>query len=258
MNKSTLSQRQRRIIEISQTQSTLSVPDIANLFSVSEMTIRRDLRQLDHAGLLRRIHGGAIADRGRSYEPAYMTRAGEQTKQKEAIGRYAAGLVAEGDSIVLDVGTTTLEIARCLAGMQNLTILTSSLRIANVLADSPGVRLIVTGGVLRSGEQSLVGHLAERALQDFHVDKALIGVGGIDPQNGLTEFNLEDSLVKRVIVEHAKKVIVATDSSKLGRTCLNSVAPLARVDVVVTDEAASPAIVNSIRQKGIDVIVVPV
>jgi DeoR/GlpR family transcriptional regulator of sugar metabolism len=255
---SALSERQRGILEIIQTQSTISVPELAKRFSVSGMTIRRDLRRLDHTGLLRRVHGGAIADRGRSFEPAYLTRASEQERQKEAIGRYGATLIAEGDSIALDVGTTTLEIARRLVGMQNLTIITSSLRIAAVLADSPGVRLIVSGGILRSGEQSLVGHLAERALQDFHVDKAFIGVGGIDPQNGLTEFNLEDTLVKRVIIEHAKKVVVAADSSKLGRTCLNLVAPLARVDVLLTDDGAPPGVINALRQKGLEVITVPI
>lgn len=256
MSKSDISERQRRILETSRTQSTLSVPDIAKKFSVSEMTVRRDLRQLDRMGLLRRVHGGAVADRGRSFEPSYLARAGERMPQKQAIAQRAASLVSAGDSIVLDVGTTTLEIASRLVDMQNLTVVTTSLRIANVLSDSPGVRLIVTGGVLRAGEQSLVGHLAERALQDFHVDKALIGVGGIDPVNGVTEFNLEDTLVKRVILEHAKKVIVAADSSKLGRTCLNAVAPLSRVDVLVTDEEASPTIVSSLRQSGIDVVVV--
>jgi DeoR/GlpR family transcriptional regulator of sugar metabolism len=154
----------------------------------------------------------------------------------------------------LDVGTTTLEVAKCIAGMQNLTVITSGLRIAAVLANSSGIRLIVSGGILRDGEQSMVGHLAERALQDFNVDKAFIGVGGLDPLNGLTEFNLDDTLVKRVIIEHAKKVIVVADSSKLGRTCLNAVAPLSRVDVLVTDADAPQEVVALLRQRGIQVI----
>jgi len=247
-------QRRKRILELIEAKNSISVAELGQIFGVSEMTIRRDLRSLDREGFLKRVHGGAIADRGRSYEPPFLIRAPESAGEKEAIGRKAASLVKDGDSVALDVGSTTLQVAKALVGVQNLTIITSSLRIAAVLSSAPGIRLIVTGGIVREGEMSLVGHLAQRAYQDFRVDKAFIGVGGLDLANGLTEYNLEDALVKREIVNHAARVIVVADSSKLGRTCFASVAPLSRVHTLVTDSHGPAELMAKLVQKGVEVI----
>jgi DeoR/GlpR family transcriptional regulator of sugar metabolism len=181
-------------------------------------------------------------------------RSGKNLAQKLAIGRAAARLVKDGDSLALDVGTTVMDVAKSIVGIQNLTVVTASLHVANILADAPGIRLIISGGIVRGGEWSMIGHIAERTLRDFRVDKAFIGVGALDLNAGLSEYNLEDALVKRVIIEQAAQVIVTADSSKLGHTSLVSVAPLSVVDVLVTDSQASPSFLDALREKGVEVI----
>lgn len=248
-------ERRKLILEQVETNNAVSVADLCARLDVSEMTIRRDLRILSNQGLLLRVHGGAVSRRGRSYEPPYLVRVTSNVELKEAIGREAARLVQEGESLAIDVGTTTLEVAKHLVGVPNLTVVTSSLNIANVLADSPNIRLIVSGGVVRPQERSLVGHLATRTFEEFQVDKVFIGIGGIHPEAGLSEFNLEDALVKQAMIQHAEQVIVVADSTKLMRTCFALVAPLSVVDVIVTDWMASEEAVGVLRDRGIEVII---
>jgi DeoR/GlpR family transcriptional regulator of sugar metabolism len=170
--------------------------------------------------------------------------------------------VLDGDSLALDVGTTTLEIARALDGKRNLTLLTASLPIANEVVSrlslTADVRLILTGGIVRSGELSMVGAIPVRTYADFHVDKAFVGVGGISLEDGLTEYNLEDALVKQALLRNARQRIVVADSSKFGRTTFTAVAPLRQVDTVVTDSGLEPALRQALEAQGIEVLIVPV
>lgn len=234
----------------------MTVNELVAQLGVSEMTVRRDLDELERQGFLRRVHGGAVSARGRSYEPPFLTRSLVHKEEKVRIAAAAAARVHHGDSIALDVGTTTLEIAYQLAGKRDLTVITPSLRIAMVLAEQPGIRLILTGGILRHGELSLVGHLAEEAFRQFFADKLFLGIGGIDLEAGLTEFNLEDALVKKVMLRRAKEIIVVADASKFGRVAFASVAPLDVVHTLITDSSVPPSIVNGLRDKGIEVIIV--
>jgi DeoR/GlpR family transcriptional regulator of sugar metabolism len=250
----TATERRQRIIERIETEGSIAVADLSRRFAVSEMTIRRDLRALENEGLLRRVYGGAISARGRGYEPPYLVRAAKQGGDKQRIGQRAAELVYDGDSIALDVGTTTLEVARHLKGKQNLTIITASLPIANELVNHPGIRLIITGGILRDGELSMVGHLAERSLRDVHVDKAFVGIGGISLEAGLTEFNLEDALVKRAMIACAAECIVVADSSKFGCTAFAAVAPFSQVRTIVTDVGLGDEMVARLRAANIELI----
>lgn len=248
-------ERRKLILELVDTHNSVSVTELCERLDVSEMTIRRDLRLLSDEGLLKRVHGGAVSRRGRSYEPPYMVRAGANIEQKQAIARAAAALIEEGDSIALDVGTTTLELAKVVAKLSNITVVTSSLPIANILCESSDIRLIISGGVVRQQELSMTGHIAKRAYQNFWVDKAFLGIGGLDVNAGLTEYNLEDALVKQAIVDHAEKVIVIADSSKLGRTSFAWVASLASIYTLVTDWMAPPDLLDEIREHGVEVIV---
>ncbi|MFQ5855986.1 MAG: DeoR/GlpR family DNA-binding transcription regulator [Anaerolineae bacterium] len=247
-------ERRQRILELIETDGSVSVDELAQRFDVSEMTIRRDLRMLDSDGLLRRVHGGATSSRGRSYEPPFLLRTKEQAEAKARIGELAAEMISDGDSVALDVGTTTLEVARHLEGKQNLTIVTPSLHIANVLAGQPGIRLILTGGILRPGELSLVGHLTERAFKEFHVDKLFLGIGGISFEAGLTEFNLEDALTKRAMLRCAKEYIVVADASKFGQIAFAAVAPLSVVHKVVTDSSLDSQTVDRLQEMDIEVV----
>jgi DeoR/GlpR family transcriptional regulator of sugar metabolism len=253
------SERRRKIIEIVQESGGRSVTDLVGLFGVSEMTIRRDLRDLDREGLLRRVHGGAVSNLGRSYEPPYSIRSTRNDQKKRAIGRVAADLVQDGDSLALDVGTTTIEIALALQGKHNLTIITASLPIANQIVSSHSltsdVRLILTGGIVRPGELSMIGDIAARSYADFHVDKAFIGVGGISFEDGLTEYNLEDAMVKKHLIRNAHQRILVADSSKFERTTFTSIAPLNVINTIITDSDISDDIVESLQRIGIQVLV---
>lgn len=246
--------RQQAILQLLETQGVVRVAELCERFGVSEMTVRRDLNELEQAGLIRRTHGGAVSARGRSFEPPYLVRAHTNQSQKERIGRVAASLVQDGDSVALDVGTTTLEVAHALRDKNNLTVLTHSLHIAHVLAGHPLIRLIVVGGVLRPGELSLVGHLAERAYREFHVDKLFLGVGGLSVEAGLTEYNLEDALVKQAMLQSAKERIVVADASKLERVAFARVAALSDIDILVTTSEADPSILKRIEEVGVRVL----
>ncbi len=250
-------ERHAKIVEWVLEKGSISIAEIARLFNVSEMTARRDLNELDRQGLLRRVHGGAIANLGRSYEPPFNTRATKNQPAKRAIGRKAAELVYDGDSIALDVGTTTLEIVPHLKARRNLTIVTSCLQIANAVVNHLSLevdaRLILTGGIVRPRELSMIGAMAERIYQELHVDKAFIGVGGISLEDGLTEYNLEDTQIKQVLLRTAREKIVVADSSKFGITAFASIAPLSAIDAIVTDTNAPYAMVEALEKMGIQV-----
>lgn len=249
-----LEDRQRQILEALETKGSVVMSDLVARFVVSEMTIRRDLDTLESKGLLKRVRGGAVSSRGRSYEPPFLIRASKNQAEKQRIAHAAAEMIHDGDSVALDVGTTTLEITKHLAEKRNLTIVTASLHIANVLARHPDIRVILTGGILRPVELSLIGHVAEQTFSEFYVDKLFLGVGGIDFQAGLTEFSLEDALVKRMAIRNAKEIIAVADSSKFGQVALAEIAPLNVLSCLVSDNGLDPAICSRLEDKDVTVV----
>lgn len=255
-------ERQQKIIEMVVESGQISINKICEVFDVSEMTARRDLTTLDRQGLLRRVHGGAIRSLGRSYEPPFSTRATKHQLLKTKIGLRAAELIFDGDSIALDVGTTTLEIIPGLKNHHDLTILTSCLQIANAVVSTlsieSDVRLIVAGGIMRPRELSMVGSITEHVYAELHVDKAFLGIGGISLEDGLTEFNMEDARVKQSLIKSAQEVIVVADSSKFEQTTFTSVASLEMIDCIVTDSHAPDQVVRELEKRGVEVVIVEV
>jgi DeoR/GlpR family transcriptional regulator of sugar metabolism len=251
--------RQKLILDLINREHRVTVEELCEQFAVSEMTIRRDLRVLEQEGLLKRTHGGAVSNLGRSYEPPLLIRAAENTAAKVAIGRKAAEMVRDGHSIALDIGTTTLEIVRALHDKHNLTILTASLPIACEIASTfplgSDIRLILTGGIVRAGELSLIGDIATHTYSHLHVDVAFIGAGGIHLEEGLTEYNLEDTQVKQVLIRTAQEKVLVADSSKFGRATFASICPLSAIDTVVTDSSIEPDIVRALRDRHIRVVI---
>jgi DeoR/GlpR family transcriptional regulator of sugar metabolism len=243
--------RHNTILREIEDRGSVRVLDLARRLDVSEMTIRRDLADLEKAGSIKRVHGGAVSARGRSYEPPLMLRAAENLAAKQKIAKLAASLVADGDSLALDIGTTTLELASYLAERRNLTVVTSSLHIANRLFAQPDIRLIVSGGIVRPGEASLVGDLAQRTYADLYVDRLFLGVGAVEANAGLTEYNWDDALVKQAMIRSAKEVILLVDASKFDRIAFARVAPLAAIHQLVTDRLPGEEILKICDQLGV-------
>ncbi len=250
----TLHDRRAAILSALARSGDVGIAELASSLSVSEMTIRRDLELLENKGRLRRVRGGAISTVSRSYEPTFALRQGHARDEKAAIGRAAAALLADGETAILDVGTTTLEIARSLHGRRHITVVTPSIAIAAELGNEPEMRILVTGGVLRSGELSLVGAAAESTFKRLNCDVVFLGVAGVDAEKGLTEYNLDDASVKQAALVAARRCIVVADSSKLGRVALANIAPLTGIDVLVTDALPDHPSVAAIVAAGVELV----
>jgi DeoR/GlpR family transcriptional regulator of sugar metabolism len=244
-------ERRQHIFKAIEASGVASVRDLAQRFDVSMITIMRDLQELEQEGLIRRVHGGAISVRGASYEPPFSARESQLSPEKQRIALKAVELVADGDSLILDVGTTTLEIARALKGKRNLTVLVTNLRAALELASQPAIQVIVIGGKLRSSELSMIGHLAEQTLRTFQVDKAFIGVGGVTVSHGLTEFNFDEAGTKRTMIERARQAIVVADHTKFGKIMLTQVAPLSDISLLITGSELDEEQKHELEEAGV-------
>jgi DeoR/GlpR family transcriptional regulator of sugar metabolism len=240
-------------LELLQERGEVSVAELSERAGVSQMTIRRDLEALEQEGALRRVHGGAIDLASRGYAAPYSVRAQRARDDKVRIGEAAAAMLSERETVILDVGTTTLQVAKALPRRRNLVVLTPSLQIANVLAKHRGIRLMVTGGTVTAGELSLVGDLAEEAFSRLRFDTLVMGIGGIDVASGCTEFSLDDARVKRAALECVRRCIVVADSSKV---TFAKVCPLERVDVLVTDSGATKEFLAALEAEHVEVVVV--
>ncbi|WP_433330747.1 DeoR/GlpR family DNA-binding transcription regulator [Spirillospora sp. CA-294931] len=230
----------------------VSVGDLAVAAGTSEMTIRRDLEQLAAQGLLRRVRGGAVSLLARGEGPPFALRELEEVEEKRRIGAAVAGLIRDGEAVVIDSGTTGLEVARALAG-RRVTAMPLSLHAANALANSASARLIQPGGEVRPGELGVSGPLAESALRALRFDTAVLTCCGASIEHGVTAYDLADAAVKSAAVAASRRVILATDSTKFARTAMAVVVPFDRIDVLVTDTGASAATVDALRGLGIEV-----
>jgi DeoR family transcriptional regulator of aga operon len=247
-------ERRERIQAYIYAQGRATVSELCGAFSASEATIRRDLDELAEKALVERVHGGAqMPESARPEAPVYR-RASAQGEEKRAIGRAAAALVADGETVFLGSGSTVLEVARCLVDRE-ITVITNSIPVCNTLAESPGVNLIVAGGFLRKAELSLVGHTVEQMLADLRGDKVIMGIQGIHLQHGLTNSYLPESIVDRTIVGFTSQLVVVADHTKFGKTNSAFVADLSAVNTVVTDERTPREVVNALMGRGITVVV---
>lgn len=253
MNITSVEIRKTYILKEIESHGVASISDLASDLSVSEMTIRRDLTDLEKEGMVRRVRGGAINASGRSYEPPLTLREQQNIQAKELIGKRAAEMVLEGNSIALDVGSTTLEVAKNLEGKRNITVLTASLLIANQLSSYPDIRTVISGGILRQGENSMVGELARRAFEGLFVDQLFLAVGAIDEHKGLTEYNWDDTLVKKSMIRCSKEVILVADSSKFDRVAFAFVAQFDAIHHLITERMPPEPILAALDEAGVKV-----
>jgi DeoR/GlpR family transcriptional regulator of sugar metabolism len=230
-------ERQRIIVERLRDFDQVAVAELAEATGASEMTVRRDLDHLAASGILRRVHGGAVVASPSGIEPPFAARATAATAAKRAIAAAAAELIHDGETIVLDSGTTALELARLLRG-RTVTVMPLSLHAARELADAPGVRLLLPGGEPRPGEQALVGPLTLASLRALRFDVAVLSPCAFGLEAGLTAFDLADAEVKQQALAVSARSIVLADSAKWDRASLAHVCPADRPDVLITDAGA--------------------
>jgi len=249
-------ERQERMLRFVEQRQRVTVADICDQFGVSVATARRDLEALAERGRVRRVHGGALAIHRAPPELPALQRAGEQAAEKRRIGQAAAALVADGETVFLSSGTTTLEVARSLRSQRHLTVITNSLLALNELADTPEITLVGLGGLLRRSEMSFIGHITEQALAEVRADKVIIGIRAIDAEQGLTNDFLPETMTDRAIMRIAREVIVVADHSKCGRVSAAFVAPLSAMRTLVTDSGTPPEFVDALTAQGIRVLAV--
>lgn len=230
----------------------VSVAELAVEHAVSEMTIRRDLDELAQQGVVRRIRGGAVSLLLRGEEPPFGVREREAVEAKRRIAAEVGALLADGEAVLLDSGTTSLEIARVIHD-RRLTVLPLCLQTATELSSASRIRLVLPGGEVRPGELSFTGPLTESAIRSLRFDTAVIGCCGLSAKHGLTAHDLLDVAVKQAAIASARRVIVATDSGKFSRTAFGAVCALDRLDMVVTDTALPPAEHDAMIAAGVTV-----
>lgn len=234
----------------------LKAGELAEQFDVSMETIRRDLIELEELKLIRRMHGGAALYTEYGIEPDYMFRTTENYHEKIMIGKKAADLVNDGDSIIIDIGTTALEFARFLKGKHDLTVFTNSIKIAYELMSEKEISVILLGGKVRLGEGTTSGYWTEEMIDSFYADKVFLGVGAIIPEYGIMDYHVEETNLRRHYIKRAKQVIALADYSKFGIKALNHVCDTKAVDYLITDEKADKKIVKELREMGVKVLIV--
>jgi DeoR family transcriptional regulator, aga operon transcriptional repressor len=248
-------ERQKQILSLLGRQGRLSVAEIVEQFSISEATARRDLETLASEGKLQRVHGGVIALEKAPPELPILERKNEQVTEKGRIGRTAASLVGERETIFLGSGTTVLEVARHLRDRKQLTVVTNSLPVLNVLAGQQGITVISLGGMLRESELSFIGHITEQALAELRVDRVFMGTRGLSLEHGLTNDYLQETLTDRAILKIGREVIVVADYSKVNRVSTALLAPLDVMHTLVTDAKTDKKFLTALKKKGIQTLI---
>ena len=230
-------ERRMKIMQMLSTQNQVQVNALSKEFGVSEVTIRNDLEQLEEKKLLIRARGGAMSiNQTVSFDQHLTEKHKLNMSEKARIGKAAARLIIDSDTVIIDSGTTSLEIVKNLdPSLRNVTIITNALNIANQLISNQSINLIVPGGVLRKNSLSLIGPLAEKNFKNFFVDKVFLGVDGFDTLNGISTPNLDEAYLNQIMIEVAREVIVVTDSSKFLRKSLAFICKLDRINTVITD-----------------------
>lgn len=226
--------RRRALLDAVQRDGEIQVRQLAVELSCSEMTVRRDLGVLEHDGVVRRVHGGAIRVQLRRDELPYAARLLEATDAKQRIGRAVAALITDGETVILDSGTTALEVARALRG-RPVTVLPLGLRVLMELADDDAISLICPGGDVRPGELVVTGDLAEVAFERLRFDTLVLGCCGLDEREGVTTHVPADARVKRAALRSARRMILASDATKIGQVTFGHVCSLAAAERLVTD-----------------------
>lgn len=247
-------ERQAEIYALIIREGRVSVAQVCSTFGVSEATARRDLDILAEQGKIQRVHGGAIRNNQAPPEKPIFERSSVQADEKSRIGKVAADLINDGETIFLGSGSTVYEIARNIHGKHNLTIITNSLLVVNELADKQDITLISIGGILRNSERSFIGHIAQQALGELRADKVFMGIRAISLEQGLTNDYLPETMTDRTIMGMGSRVIIVADYTKCGRVATAYVAPLENIDLLITSKETPSEFIQALVDRGINVL----
>jgi len=247
-------ERRRRICELLRVQGRVTVESLARRFGTSQVTTRGDLTALEEAGALVRTHGGALWRQEDGEQPLAVKRTLHHA-EKVRIARVAASLIQDGETVILDSGTTTAEIARQIRRLevQRINVITNALNIALLLADVPSVQLVMPGGLLRPESNSLSGHMAEVAIADLRADRLFLGADALDPELGLMTPHLPEAQLNAKMIGISRHVVVVADASKLQRRNISLIARIDQLHMLITDSSAPVAVIESLRSQGLEV-----
>jgi DeoR family transcriptional regulator, aga operon transcriptional repressor len=251
-------ERRREIVKILKNDGRLSVEELVRRFNVSAVTLRADLGQLAKKGILVRSYGGAMLPQEPNQEYPLNIKRTIYHAEKTRIGRAAAKLILPHQTVVLDSGTTSAEVARAIkaSGLEALTVITHALNIASEFLGVSNVSVIMIGGIMRHVSGSFVGPQAERLITELHAHHFFLGVDGLDPEVGLSTPDLLEAQLNTLMMRISNEVTVVADASKLGRRSLSVISGVNSVRRIITDDRATPEMLDAIRKKGVEVVVV--
>ena len=251
-------QRQQQILEDIKKNGVGSIAELSHKYAVSEMTVRRDLLVLEEEGHIKRTHGGALLLNTSLVEPRYVAKQKLHASSKESLARYAAEkLVAVGDIIILEGGTTITAMAQHLTNIQNLTVVTNGLYTTSALQPLvPQSTVICTGGILREVSATFVGPVAERFFREFHANKLFLSATGLTLDVGFTDPSMLETQIKKAMIASADQVIMLLDSNKFGVKSLSTVLEAGEVNILVTDAGSPEDVLQALRAKGVEVHIV--
>ncbi|MDQ6647330.1 MAG: transcriptional repressor AgaR [Pseudomonadota bacterium] len=250
------SHRRLQISELVRQHGSVQVTSLARQFGVSAQTVRKDLRYLAERGVMARAYGGAIdrgAMNGAMTEPHYEAKRTSHLDEKRRIGIRAAALIKPGDTVVLDSGTTAIQLAEALPDI-DVTVVTNDFGVLTALAPKNNITIVMLGGELRRRNMAFYGGLTVEALDALHVDKLFLGVDGFDLERGITTHYEPEAMLNRKMVEAARLVISIADSSKFGKICLHRIIPVTALDMLITDTGAPEEIVHASQQLGFELL----
>jgi len=247
-----LSEREAGIVERMMANPRITVPMLAKAFDVSEVTIRTDLASMEEQGIIVRLRGGGMP----AFHPSILARQGVQRDVKMRLAKAAAGLIKNGDEIMLVGGTTTSLIPRFLYGKRNIRIVTNSTYLLPYARTNEGLKIIFTGGEFRAECEAMVGPTALRELAQFHVQSAFLGADGLDPEKGVMADSVEIAEVVRTMSQQAQRLILLADSSKTKRAGFAYIMPLEKIHTLITDNGIDDVTAQAIREKGVKICIV--
>jgi DeoR/GlpR family transcriptional regulator of sugar metabolism len=248
-------ERREQIIVLLGEVGRVSVVELSEQFDVTPATIRADLDALATERLLIRTHGGALALDEERLELSFDFRRRLHAGQKSRIGAVAAGMIEDGEAIILDASTTALAVATQLKDRRELTVLTNGILIALALIDLPGITVVMPGGFVRRDSASMVGDEGHEFIERFNFQKGIFGAKGLTLEEGLTDVNTAEVSIKRDLAAHARQVVAVVDSSKWGRVGFASFASIDQLDCIITDAEAPSDMIEALREAGVDVVI---